>query len=56
MSPTMQDFGIDQLSSEDRLALAETIWESVARETEQSPLSEGQRKGGDQMAPARSRN
>ena len=44
MIPTMQDFGIDQLSSEDRLALAETIWESVARETEQSPLSEGQRK------------
>jgi putative addiction module component (TIGR02574 family) len=44
MSPTLQDLGIDRLSLEDRLALAEAIWESVAREIEQAPLSEGQRK------------
>ncbi len=44
MSPTLQDLGIDQLSVEDRLLLAEAIWESVAREMEQAPLPEGQRK------------
>ncbi len=44
MSPTLQELGIDGLSAEDRLALAEAIWESVAREVECAPLSEGQRK------------
>jgi putative addiction module component (TIGR02574 family) len=32
------------MSPEDRLSLAEAIWESVAREVEQAPLSEGQRQ------------
>jgi putative addiction module component (TIGR02574 family) len=44
MAPTLQDLGIDQLSTEDRLSLAEAIWESVAREIEQAPLTEGQRQ------------
>jgi putative addiction module component (TIGR02574 family) len=44
MSPTLQELGIDRMSAEDRLALAEAIWESVAREMEQAPLSEGQRQ------------
>src|SRR5438046_1354294 len=44
MVPTLEDLGINQLSTEDRLALAEGIWESVAREIEQMPLSEGQRR------------
>jgi len=44
MSPTLQELGIDRLSPEDRLALAEAIWESVASEAEQTPLSEGQKK------------
>lgn len=44
MSPTLEALGIDRLSAEDRLALAEAIWESVAREAEQAPLSEGQRR------------
>jgi putative addiction module component (TIGR02574 family) len=44
MSPTLQELGIDRLSTEDRLALAEAIWESVASEAEQTPLSEGQQK------------
>jgi putative addiction module component (TIGR02574 family) len=43
MSPTLQELGIDQLSPEDRLALAEAIWESVAREMEPASLSEEQR-------------
>jgi putative addiction module component (TIGR02574 family) len=44
MSPTLQELGIDRLSVEERLALAEAIWESVAREMEGAPLSEGQRQ------------
>jgi putative addiction module component (TIGR02574 family) len=44
MSPTLQELGIDLLSPEDRLALAEAIWESVASETEQAPLPEEQQK------------
>lgn len=44
MPPTLQDLGIDRLSADDRLALAEAIWDSVAREVEQSPLTEVQRK------------
>jgi putative addiction module component (TIGR02574 family) len=42
MSPTLQELGIDLLSAEDRLSLAEQIWESVARDAEQAPLAEGQ--------------
>jgi putative addiction module component (TIGR02574 family) len=44
MPPTLQDLGIDRLSAEDRLALAEALWESVAREMEQAPLTEAQRR------------
>ncbi len=44
MSPTLQELGIDRLSAEDRLMLAEAIWDSVAQEMERAPLSEGQRK------------
>jgi putative addiction module component (TIGR02574 family) len=44
MSPTLQELGIDRLSAEDRLSLAEAILESIAREAEQAPLPEGQRK------------
>jgi len=43
VSPTIQDLGIDQLSTEVQLSLAEAIWESVAREVERMPLSEDQR-------------
>ncbi len=43
MSPSLQELGIDRLDVEDRLALAEAIWESVAREAEQTPLGEAQR-------------
>ena len=39
MPPTTQDLGIDRLDVVARLALAEEIWESVAREVEQSPFA-----------------
>jgi putative addiction module component (TIGR02574 family) len=44
MLPTLQQLGIDLLSTEDRLALAEAIWESVAREAEQLPITEAERQ------------
>jgi putative addiction module component (TIGR02574 family) len=42
MSPTIQELGLDLLSPEDRLAVAEAIWDSVARDTEAAPLSADQ--------------
>jgi putative addiction module component (TIGR02574 family) len=44
MVPTLQDLGLDRLSFEDRLAVAEAIWESVAREAEAKPLTPAQRE------------
>jgi putative addiction module component (TIGR02574 family) len=44
MPPSLHDLGIDRLSVEDRLALAEAIWDSVAREVEREPLTEAQRQ------------
>ncbi len=43
MAPTLQELGIDQLPAEDRLAVAEAIWDSVAREVEAAPLPPAQR-------------
>jgi putative addiction module component (TIGR02574 family) len=44
MTPTLHDLGLDRLSVEDRIALAQALWDSVAREVEQAPLSEAQRQ------------
>lgn len=44
MAPTLQELGIDRLSVEDRLALVEAIWDSIAREIERAPLREAQRR------------
>lgn len=42
MAPTIQELGLDRLSTEDRLAVADAIWDSAAREAETAPLSAGQ--------------
>lgn len=42
--PTLQELGLDRLSAEDRLVIAEAIWDSVAQEIERSPLTEAQRR------------
>src|SRR4051812_22105403 len=44
MPPTLQELGLDRLSVEDRIALAEALWDSVAREVEQAPLTPAQRQ------------
>ena len=43
MVPTLQELGLDRMSPEDRLTVAEAIWESVAREVEANPLPDAQR-------------
>ena len=43
MVPTLESLGLDQLSAEDRLAVAEAIWDSVLREVEARPLTPVQR-------------
>jgi putative addiction module component (TIGR02574 family) len=44
MPRTMQELGIDQISIEERLALAQEIWDSVAEELEREPLTPAQRQ------------
>ena len=43
MIPNLQELGLDRLSLEDRLAVAEAIWDSVAREAQAITLSPAQR-------------
>ena len=44
MPPTMQSLGIDRLSVEDRLALVQEIWDSIAASPEQVPLTDAQKQ------------
>jgi putative addiction module component (TIGR02574 family) len=44
MTPTLQDFGLDRLSIEDRIALANQLLDSAAKEAEQAPLTPAQRQ------------
>ena len=43
MAPTLQELGIDGLSPADRLAIAEAIWEGVARDAAAAPPTQPQR-------------
>jgi len=43
MPPTIQELGLDKASAEDRLAVADALWESVASEIEASTLTAAQR-------------
>ena len=44
MIPTMKSLGIDQLPRDVQLALVQEIWENIAAEGKNSPLSENQRQ------------
>jgi putative addiction module component (TIGR02574 family) len=44
MPPTVKELGIDRLSVEDRLALVQDIWDSIAADVERAPLTEAQRR------------
>jgi putative addiction module component (TIGR02574 family) len=43
MPPTIKELGLDRLTAEDRLAVAEAIWYSGVEEAESTPLSDAQR-------------
>jgi putative addiction module component (TIGR02574 family) len=42
MSVSLKSLGIDQLSVEERLALVEALWDSIAESTGELPLTEAQ--------------
>ena len=44
MSVSMKDLGIDQLTMEDRIALVQEIWDSIAVTPEEIPFTEAQRE------------
>lgn len=39
MPPTLQELGVDTLSPEDRFALAQALWDSLADHMERQPVS-----------------
>ena len=44
MPPTLKELGIDRLSVEDRIALAQAIWASISAQPGRSLLTEPQRQ------------
>jgi putative addiction module component (TIGR02574 family) len=44
MSATLQSCGIDRLSVAQRILLVEEIWDSIAAEAEQLPLTEARKQ------------
>jgi putative addiction module component (TIGR02574 family) len=56
MSPTLQALGIDRLSVAERLALVQEIWDSIAEEYANAPLTEAQRQEVDRRLAAHQAN
>jgi putative addiction module component (TIGR02574 family) len=56
MPATLQRLGIDQWSLDDRLALVQEIWDSIAVEAERSPLTDAQRQEVDRRLAAHRAN
>jgi putative addiction module component (TIGR02574 family) len=44
MSPTLKSLGIDQLSVAQRILLVEEIWDSIAEQETDIPLTDAQRQ------------
>jgi len=44
MSPTLKSLGIDQLSVAELIVLVEEIWDSIADNPEEVPLTDAQRE------------
>ena len=42
MTPTLEELGLDRLTPEQRVAVAEALWDSVAEGAESAPLSVAQ--------------
>ena len=56
MSPLMQTLGIDRLSVAERLQLVQEIWESIADDPEQLPLTDEQKRQIDRRLEAYQKN
>ena len=56
MSPSLQALGIDRLSVADRLALIDAIWDSIAADVAQAPLTEAERQEVDRRLAAHRAN
>ena len=56
MAVNMVDYGLEQLSVEDRLALAQQIWDSIAEEVNCLPLSKVQQQEVDRRLAAHRAN
>ena len=56
MSPILTALGIDRLSVEERLTLVQEIWDSIADQVENAPLTEEQRQEIDRRLAAHRAN
>ena len=56
MPVTMKDLGIDRLSAQDRFALMQEIWDSLAPEIEKEPLNDDMREEVDRRLAAHRAN
>lgn len=56
MPPTLQELGIDRLSLEDRLTLAQEIWDSIPEETSRLGLNDAQKREIDRRLAAHEAN
>lgn len=56
MAVSMKQLGIDQLDAQDRLALMQEIWDSLAVDLDQTPLTEAQQQEVDRRLAAHKAN
>lgn len=56
MPVTMKELGIDRLEAQDRLALVEEIWDSLAADLEKLPLTQAQKQEVDRRLAAHRNN
>jgi putative addiction module component (TIGR02574 family) len=56
MSQALQALGIDRLSVEERISLVQEIWESIAAEVDQLPLTDAEREELDRRLAAHRAN
>ena len=56
MALTLEALGLDRLSVEERIALVQEIWDSIASEAEQSALTAAQRQEVDHRLAAHRAN
>jgi putative addiction module component (TIGR02574 family) len=43
MTPTLQELALDRLNPEDKIAIAQALWDSLAEEQQEAPLTSAQR-------------